>query len=93
MEASSVNRNSGLKGLNKPWDEQLLDQTLHFLAAFFACLILSIGGWEITAGQGIVLALFLWFAREPGEGGNMFSGGSLLDTSGWVLGGAVGGAL
>jgi hypothetical protein len=79
---------------------ELRDQGAHAALCFVVVAGLRLLGVDLTFYQGAFLGLCLWADREitewqnaaPGKG-KPWSRGSLIDLSGWLLGGVLGGLL
>lgn len=72
------------KGLEKSLGAQLFDQFLHALGASFVLLGIALlpSPWD-----GALVGFSLWLLREATEEGSVLSSGSLVDLSGWIVGG------
>ena len=66
-----------------PWQQEIADQSAHFLLAALAVLIVQ----PPHIWQAAALGLMLGLTREFTEGGNIISKGSLIDMFHWTLGG------
>ncbi len=72
------------RGLNKPWYDQLLDQTAHLLGGGAIVTVFFVVPMPYA---GAVVGGLAGILREITEGGNVVSWGSLLDVLFWALGG------
>jgi len=80
--------------------KQARDQGAHASLCFLVVAGLWLLGVDLTWYQGAFLGLCLWADREitewqnagPGKG-RPWSRGSLIDLSGWIAGGVLGGLL